>query len=53
MRDKAGQVVVGKQYQNHNPTPGPVYAGGGYVHPSYYDTLHTPFIHLHYHIYTY
>ena len=31
MRDKAGQVVVGKQYQNHNPTPGPVYAGGGYT----------------------
>lgn len=26
-----GQVIVGKQYQNHNPRPGPVYAGGGYT----------------------
>lgn len=26
-----GQVVVGTQYQNHNPRPGPVYAGGGYT----------------------
>jgi hypothetical protein len=26
-----GQVVIGKQYQNHNPNPGPVYAGGGYT----------------------
>jgi len=24
-------VVIGKQYQNHNPRPGPVYAGGGYT----------------------
>jgi hypothetical protein len=24
-------VVIGKQYQNHNPRPGPVYAGGGYA----------------------
>ena len=30
-RDKHGQVVIGKQYQNHNPRPGPVYAGGGYT----------------------
>lgn len=30
-RDDAGNVVVGRQYQNHNPTPGPVYAGGGYT----------------------
>ena len=30
-RDEAGQVVVGAQYQNHNPQPGPVYAGGGYT----------------------
>lgn len=29
-RDDSGEVVVGKQYQNHNPRPGPVYAGGGY-----------------------
>ncbi|CAD7942681.1 unnamed protein product [Amoebophrya sp. A120] len=26
-----GAVVIGKQYQNHNPRPGPVYAGGGYT----------------------
>lgn len=26
-----GLVVVGKQYQNHNSRPGPVYAGGGYT----------------------
>jgi len=29
-RDENGEVIVGKQFQNHNPTPGPVYAGGGY-----------------------
>ena len=26
-----GCVVIGRQYQNHNPRPGPVYAGGGYT----------------------
>jgi len=26
-----GQIVIGKQYQDHNPRPGPVYAGGGYT----------------------
>jgi len=30
-RDANGQVIVGTQYQNHNPRPGPVYAGGGYT----------------------
>jgi len=30
-RDAAGQVVIGAQYQNHNPRPGPVYANGGYT----------------------
>merc|ERR1719487_2750293 len=30
-RDESGNVVVGKQYQNHNQRPGPVYAGGGYT----------------------
>merc|ERR1719454_2509866 len=30
-RDGSGAVVVGRQYQNHNPRPGPVYAGGGYT----------------------
>lgn len=30
-RDSLGQVVIGNQYQNHNPLPGPVYAGGGYT----------------------
>jgi len=30
-RDATGEVVVGRQYQNHNPRPGPVYAGGGYT----------------------
>merc|ERR1711998_247078 len=28
-RDAHGTVVIGRQYQNHNPRPGPVYAGGG------------------------
>merc|ERR1711988_1405974 len=28
---KTGEVVIGQQYQNHNPRPGPVYAGGGYT----------------------
>ena len=27
----AGSVLVGKQYQNHNPRPGPMYSGGGYT----------------------
>ena len=27
----AGEIVVGRQYQDHNPRPGPVYAGGGYA----------------------
>jgi len=30
-RDGVGEVVMGQQYQNHNPHPGPVYAGGGYT----------------------
>ena len=30
-RDAGGAVVVGRQYQNHNPRPGPVYAGHGYT----------------------
>ena len=30
-RDSDGDIVIGKQYQNHNPRPGPVYAGGGYT----------------------
>ena len=30
-RDAAGAVVIGRQYQDHNPVPGPVYAGGGYT----------------------
>merc|ERR1719316_2628235 len=30
-RDENGNVIIGKQYQNHNPRPGPVYAGGGYT----------------------
>jgi hypothetical protein len=28
--EETGNVIIGKQYQNHNPRPGPVYAGGGY-----------------------
>jgi ankyrin repeat protein len=31
LRDNFGEVVIGAQYQNHNPRPGPVYAGGGYT----------------------
>lgn len=30
-RDETGSIVIGRQYQNHNPRPGPVYAGGGYT----------------------
>merc|ERR1719446_859117 len=30
-RDDLGMVVIGRQYQNHNSRPGPVYAGGGYT----------------------
>jgi len=27
----SGEIVIGRQYQNHNTRPGPVYAGGGYT----------------------
>ena len=30
-RASDGSVVLGRQYQNHNPRPGPVYSGGGYT----------------------
>lgn len=30
MRNEDGSVVIGQQYQNHNPRPGPVYDGTGY-----------------------
>lgn len=30
-RPDSGEIVIGRQYQNHNPRPGPVYAGGGYA----------------------
>jgi len=30
-RDENGGIAIGEQYQNHNPKPGPVYAGGGYT----------------------
>ncbi|MEM6787422.1 MAG: ankyrin repeat domain-containing protein [Myxococcota bacterium] len=30
-RDAEGKPVMGRQYQNHNPRPGPVYTGGGYT----------------------
>jgi hypothetical protein len=30
-RDAGGVMVIGEQYQGHNPRPGPVYAGGGYT----------------------
>ena len=30
-RDEHGEVIIGDQYQGHNPNPGPVYAGGGYT----------------------
>ena len=26
-----GEVVIGQQFEEHNPLPGPVYAGGGYT----------------------
>ena len=29
-RDADGQIVIGRQYQDHNSRPGPVYAGTGY-----------------------
>lgn len=31
LRDDDGNVVIGRQYQNHNPNPGPVYTGQGYT----------------------
>lgn len=38
VRDATGAVVIGKQYRNHNPAPGPVYAGGGYTEMA--DAIH-------------
>eukprot|EP00287_Rhodomonas_sp_CCMP768_P010513 CAMPEP_0196720566 /NCGR_PEP_ID=MMETSP1091-20130531/3347_1 /TAXON_ID=302021 /ORGANISM="Rhodomonas sp., Strain CCMP768" /LENGTH=206 /DNA_ID=CAMNT_0042061847 /DNA_START=109 /DNA_END=729 /DNA_ORIENTATION=- len=32
--DINGNVIIGQQYQNHNPTPGPVYSGDGYTEMS-------------------
>lgn len=29
-RDAEGKVIYGRQYQNHNPRPGPIYTGNGY-----------------------
>eukprot|EP00469_Lotharella_globosa_P004653 CAMPEP_0167803436 /NCGR_PEP_ID=MMETSP0111_2-20121227/19824_1 /TAXON_ID=91324 /ORGANISM="Lotharella globosa, Strain CCCM811" /LENGTH=200 /DNA_ID=CAMNT_0007699883 /DNA_START=9 /DNA_END=611 /DNA_ORIENTATION=+ len=29
--EKTGKVIWGKQYQNHNKAPGPIYAGTGYT----------------------
>ena len=30
-REEDASVIIGKQYQGHNPRPGPVYSGGGYT----------------------
>ena len=30
-RNADGSAVIGQQYEQHNPRPGPVYAGGGYT----------------------
>lgn len=30
LRDANGEVAIGKQYQSHNPRPGPMYDGTGY-----------------------
>ena len=30
-RDADGEIMIGRQYQGHNPRPGPIYAGGGYT----------------------
>jgi hypothetical protein len=34
LRDDQGNIAVGRQYQNHNTRPGPVYAGTGYTEMS-------------------
>eukprot|EP00967_Tisochrysis_lutea_P105541 scaffold161006_cov29-Tisochrysis_lutea.AAC.1 len=31
LRDESGRIVIGKQFEEHNALPGPVYAGGGYT----------------------
>ena len=30
-RDESGAVVIGQQFEEYNPIPGPLYAGGGYT----------------------
>eukprot|EP00471_Norrisiella_sphaerica_P000531 CAMPEP_0184480926 /NCGR_PEP_ID=MMETSP0113_2-20130426/2460_1 /TAXON_ID=91329 /ORGANISM="Norrisiella sphaerica, Strain BC52" /LENGTH=200 /DNA_ID=CAMNT_0026859735 /DNA_START=243 /DNA_END=845 /DNA_ORIENTATION=+ len=30
-RDEKGEIIWGKQYQNHNKAPGPIYDGTGYT----------------------
>jgi hypothetical protein len=34
IRDDNGNLIIGKQYMNHNPTPGPVYNGKGFTEMS-------------------
>ena len=29
-RNEKGEILIGQQYQNHNPRPGPIYSGDGY-----------------------
>ena len=30
-RDERGEIIIGRQFEEHNALPGPVYAGGGYT----------------------
>ena len=30
-RDESGAVVIGQQFEEYNPIPGPLYGGGGYT----------------------
>ena len=43
-RDESGAVVIGQQYEEYNPIPGPLYAGGGYTEPVSYTHLTLPTI---------
>ena len=57
-RGNDGRIIIGRQYQNHNPSPGPVYSGNGYTAmskaissgpehvQSLVDTVHPDDVHL-------
>ena len=42
VHDSDGNIVIGRQFEEHNASPGPVYAGGGYTEINAAITIHGP-----------